>query len=324
MSFQARVLSNLFAVASCATVVQFTAVHAADLTRYISITGDNANLCTLAAPCRTLQRGIDVTPVRGELRVLDTGDYGTSATVNKSLTIAGNGKTVFLGAPLTIDSAGAVVALRSLTLSGQGTIATGVQITNASVVHIEQCLIHGFTGSGINANAAGLKLFVTDSTARDNGLYGLFIQADASRLTIDNSRFENNRQGLVIFSGRAAISRSILTGNIWGIQVQDASVSVTSTVAAQNAASGLGSSVGFLVSNFGVMTLESSHANGNDNGLFVGQNGLGRISNSTFTANSNGVFVDSPFGAAVESRRNNTIRGNTDNAVGPLTTIAAQ
>jgi len=41
--------------------------------RYVAATGRDANPCTQTAPCKTLQRGIDVTPGGGELRVLSSG-----------------------------------------------------------------------------------------------------------------------------------------------------------------------------------------------------------------------------------------------------------
>jgi hypothetical protein len=111
------------------------AARAVDNTRYIGITGNNANPCTLAQPCRTFQRGINMTPEGGELRILDSGFYGNNATINKSLTITGNGNTVYLGAVLTINEADAVVALGGLVLNGQGTISAGVNIAAASAVH---------------------------------------------------------------------------------------------------------------------------------------------------------------------------------------------
>ena len=52
-------------------VVWSTPVAAADNIRYVSTTGNNANTCTLSAPCRSLQRGINVTPANGELRILN-------------------------------------------------------------------------------------------------------------------------------------------------------------------------------------------------------------------------------------------------------------
>ena len=59
MSAFTRFAFKPFALAVLATVVGST-THAADGIRYVSVTGKNANACTLTAPCRTLQRGINV------------------------------------------------------------------------------------------------------------------------------------------------------------------------------------------------------------------------------------------------------------------------
>ncbi|MPZ59419.1 MAG: hypothetical protein GEU91_23635, partial [Rhizobiales bacterium] len=139
-----------------------------------------------------------------------------NATVRKSLTISGNGNTVYLGSPITVDKAGAVVALRGLVLNGQGTIDDGISIVAAAAVHIERCVIHGFTSIGIVATAPGAQVFVLDSISRDNGFAGLIINAgSSSRLTVDNSRFENHgNDGVVVASGLATISRSTSSGNV--------------------------------------------------------------------------------------------------------------
>ena len=170
---------KLLALATCAAAASSVA-QAADNTRYISITGDNANACTLAAPCRTLQHGINVTPVGGELRILDFGVSANNATVSKSMTISGNDNTIFLGTVIAIDDAAAVVTLRGLTLIGQGTVDNGISIVAAAVVHIERCVIHNFTLRGIYATAEGVEVFVADSVSRDNGNAGLHIAAGSS------------------------------------------------------------------------------------------------------------------------------------------------
>src|SRR5262245_51526848 len=110
MSWHKRVVFTLLTIAACA--IAASSAQAADDTRYVSITGSDANACTLAAPCHTLQRGIDATPAGGELRVRDSGFYGSNATVSKSMTISGNGNTIFLDASIVIDDADAAVTLR--------------------------------------------------------------------------------------------------------------------------------------------------------------------------------------------------------------------
>jgi hypothetical protein len=291
------------------------AAHAADNTRYVSITGKNANPCTLAQPCKTLQRGIAMTPAGGELRILDSGFYGNNPNIRKSLTISGNGSTVYLGGVLTINNAGATVTLRNLILDGQGTVAVGISITAATTVHIERCLVHRFTGDGINATANGVVVNILDSISRDNGNIGFnIVGAGASQVTIDNSRFERNTgAGVGIQSGRAAISRSIASRNLHGIFAQSGFISVISTTSAYNVSTGFGAAAG------GVILVESSVSHGNATGVLANPGTTIVISNSTVTGNTTGIANS----GTVETRENNTVRGNTNSLGGafPLTPI---
>jgi hypothetical protein len=177
------------------------------------------------------------------------------------------------------------------------------------------CVVHGFAQSGVAATSGGVELFVIDSISRDNGGHGLIIDAGSERVTVDNSRFENNgANGVGVLSGRAAISRSIVTGNNNGIASVTSSVSVLSSIAAHSFCTG------FLASPGGTITVDSSVAHGNGgNGLAVNLGGAARISNSTFTSNATGI---NNISGTVETRENNTVRGNTNNQVsGALTPI---
>jgi hypothetical protein len=295
--------------------------QAADNTRYVGITGKNVNPCTLALPCRTLQVGINATPAGGEVQILDPGFYGNNANIKKSLTIAGNGNTVYLGGVLTIDKAGAVVALRGLVLDGQGTIQHGINIVDAAKVHIERCVVHGFTSQGILSTATDVEVFVLDSISRDNGGSGfnLFNETGLQRTTIDNSRFESNgANGIIIQSGRATISRSIASNNASdGIvsHVPPIIVAVRETTVAHNGNNGFTAR--------GPMTVDSSLAFGNVRGLSVSNlsGSLARISNSTFTDNGTGL---SNSGGTLETRGNNTVEGNTTDVSGALTPISGK
>jgi len=120
-----RVLTAL--AVTGATVALISTAQAADTVRYVSIDGSNANNCKQAAPCRTLQRGINTTPVGGELRILTSGDYGSPANITKSMTVTGNGHTIHLGAAITINDASVRVILRQLVVNGKQ-IAKGLSI----------------------------------------------------------------------------------------------------------------------------------------------------------------------------------------------------
>jgi hypothetical protein len=282
MSVHTRFIVELLAPAAFIAAAGLPA-QAVDNTRYVSVNG-SGNACTLAAPCGSLQVGIDATPVGGELRLLDSGvPANNAARVRKSMTISGDGNTVFPGVSITIDDPAAVVALRGLTLNGRGAIANGISIAAAAVVHIESCVIHNFSQDGIIVTAEGVSVFVVSSASRDNGGGGLLLNAPGgASLTIDNSHFDNNAANGVfaLAQGSATIRRSTASGNGFN---------------------------GFQT--FGpVMTLDSSFGVGNIlRGLsVVGGPALARISNSTFTDNGTGINSS----GTVETRQNNTVRGN--------------
>jgi hypothetical protein len=288
------------------------AAHAGVLS-YVSSTGNDANACTFAAPCRTLQRAISATKTGGEVRVIDSAGYGAAIAIGKSITISGDGATIFAG-KITINSASAVVTLRGLLLNGGGTLDIGVNIQAAKAVHIERCTIYGF-GDGVALTATAADLTVTDSVMRDNGADGLVAAgATNARVTVDNSRFENNGQhGLyVALSAPASVSRSVASGNgVAGIQVEQAKITITATTSNHNG------TYGYFLSS-GEMTLESVTADTNANGLFV-NTGTARLSNSVITGNSNaGIFVST---GTLLTRQNNTVSGNTADVSGTLTPL---
>jgi hypothetical protein len=307
--------ANVTALFALVTVLAPTAAQAADNTRYVSTTGRNANACTLAAPCRTLHKGISATPVGGELRILDSGFYGNNATIRKSLTISGNGNTVYLGTAITIDDAAAVVALRGLALNGQGTIARGIEIAAAASVYIERCVVHRFTAEGIRMDADAAHLFVTDTTVRENGSLGLLTIANAtSWLTVDNSRFETNGATGLLAQGfmESTVTRSIFSGNSGnGFVTFGGRANVTSSTAAHNTGDGFRPQGG-------PMTVESSVARGNGGAGFATFGNTLRISNSVSTDNAIGIRNN---GGTVRTRENNTVEGNTTDVDGTLTPV---
>ena len=166
------------AVAACATVSLAGAARA-DNVVYVSIKGSDSNNCLPGSPCRSLQAGINKAPAGGEVRFLDSGYFG-AATINKTITIAGDGNTLNPAGTITINSATAVVKLRDLVLDGAASSAHGITVTAAAAVHIEHCVIEHFTDDGVNANGATTKLFMSDSIARENGATGLFVSASGA------------------------------------------------------------------------------------------------------------------------------------------------
>jgi hypothetical protein len=313
----------------CAVLMLSTTAEAQGLVRYVSATGSNANPCTRTLPCRTLQAGVDAAPAGGEVQVLDSGEYGPTLTITKSITVSAIDVSATLSNPagyaVSINDPNAVVVLRGLHLTGLGTGERGISITDASAVHVERCDVERFVNGiiGPEAPTSPQELFITDTISRDNGQVGLWVDGSGVvvvRLTVDNSRFENNGiHGVLVHNGQATIARTVASTNgHTGIVVGFSSdVVISHSSATQNGVAGfqaLGNE-----SSVTSVALEDAVARGNSLwGLHVGTESIVRISNSTFT--NNGVGIEN--NGAVETRGNNTVSGNGTDLLGdPLTPL---
>lgn len=308
------------AFAFCGVLTAPANVHAQAPVRFVSALGSDANPCTRTLPCLTLQRGVNIVPAGGEVQVLDSGDFGPTVYIAKSVTISADGVSATIGTPtagassIIINNANAVVALRGLLLTGGGTGLRGITIVNAAAVHIENCEVERFATDGILVYNVGTEMFISDSFSRLNGARGFSYTGTAgATLSIENSHFDDNTLSGIQLSGpvETAITNSVLAGNgSHGFFQTGGTSNLTWTTAAHNA------SVGFALSS-GQLTLEELIANGNTNfGLFVAAGATGRISNSTFA--NNGVGIRNS--GTVETRQNNTVAGNTTPLTGNVLT----
>jgi hypothetical protein len=173
---------------------------ASDAQIFISATGNDANICSRMSPCRTLQRGIDATGAGRVMTLLNSGEYGPTATIEKSITIVADGVSATVrslaagSTAITIDNSSAPVVLRGLLVTGGGTGQRGIDIADALAVHIVGCQVERFTQQGVRLDMDAAELHVADTISRDNGSHGLHVLETGlnSRLVVDNSRFENN------------------------------------------------------------------------------------------------------------------------------------
>ena len=275
---------------------------------FVSGLGNDANPGTREQPKRTFASALPVTDAGGEIVVLDSAGFASSTLlINKSVSIIAPpglyaGLRVASGAAIKI-TAGVddIVVLRGLSITGAGGGGgTGINITGAGNVHIENCVISGFRSSNplvpshgiVCAGARGV--FIKDTIARENfnGIY-----ATAGMLSLDRVRIEGNQQnGLLIGAGvKAVIGHSVASGNVSGLVAEGsgAELSMEDCTVAQNEYVG----------------------------IWIQTGALGRLSNSTVINNGSGVTL-SQSSAFLESRQNNTVRGNGTNSNSPPTAIS--
>jgi len=238
------------------SVLFLTAAVQAQPVRFVSSSGLDTNNCTRTAPCRNLQRGIDRTPVRGELQILDSGNYGDNAAIAKSITISAVGVAATVGA-IFINKPSATVVLHGILLTGAslGFGSRGITVGAAAAVHIVGCQIERFSDAGITIHADNARVYISNTTVRGNGLHGVHIETTSSgaRLTISNSRFENNANAGIFLNGtggsQVTIEHSVLSGNgARGLFVGNGGIARISNSMVTDNGTGLEQSIGTLQS----------------------------------------------------------------------------
>jgi len=137
-----------------------------------SVAGNDANNCSLVAPCRTIGHAVSQTNPGGEVVVLDSAGYGPF-TIDRAITVQAApgvyaGVTAPAGNAIQINAGVADrVVLRGLTINGLGTGSAGIAFTGGGAeLHVENCVINGFVDWGIISFFA---LRVQDTIVRDSG-----------------------------------------------------------------------------------------------------------------------------------------------------------
>lgn len=297
---------ELRALAALALSLLVNSAGSAQATRtWVSGVGDDANPCSRTAPCKTFAGAISKTAAGGEIDVLDPGGFG-AVTITKSITIDGNGTFAsVLGAGtngIIVNAGGSdVVTIRNISINGAGTGLNGIRFLAGGALHVENCVIFGFSQKGIDFEpGASSKLFVKDTIIRNNSGGGALSKPGSfgsAVATLDNVRLDGNLFGVQAERGS--------TVTIRGSEVSGSS---------QNGIAAFGGSAVFI-------HVEDSVVTGNGAGIRSGGGSTTvRLSNVTAVGNGTGLLL---FGGAVESYGNNRLLGNTTD-VSPTATIAQQ
>jgi hypothetical protein len=195
---------------------------------WVSGVGDDANPCSRTAPCKTFAGAISKTAAGGEISVLDPGGFG-AVTITKSITIDGSGT---LGSILASGTNGIsvnagvndVVVLRGLSINGASTGTNGVNVLSASHVRVENCIIFGFTLSGIRATAGGTVDVAGTTLANDAG--AAITAGGTTVVTVNRSQLSLGGVGIAAAETAQVTARdTVITGfTTAGVMAADTSV----------------------------------------------------------------------------------------------------
>lgn len=278
--------------------------------------GADTNDCSLATPCRTIARALQMVAAGGDVIILDTGDYDP-VVINKSVTISASpGVTATITATATIPNgirvagpADAVVVLRGLTIRGAAGIradSAGILFRTGARLYVENCVISGFRS--IDGFAYGIKIFndgasrtfISNTTIRETNGSGILVEAvnqmnpRTTIVTIDGSRIEGSGGPGILARGpgaSVAIRNTIFAGN-----------GVNNDIGGGGVAADLNASI----------NIDNSQITGDGKeGITAHGNSAIRVSNTTITGNQTGLSTAG--GGQILSRGNNTVEDNGTN-----------
>jgi hypothetical protein len=329
----------------CSLLVATHAEGASQRT-FVSTIGVNNPVCAIGAPCRDFAAAIAATSPGGEVIVLDSGGYG-SVTIAQSVSIIAPpgvyaGISVFAGAGLTVAAGPADrVALRGLTINGQGG-NTGIVVTSAGEVHVEQCVVANLAQDGIRVDG-GTSIHVRSSVVRSNGRHGLFVAAGTPEVRVVDSQFARNAQhGVLVAAGTldaaritaddngsngvraqptaavdiavtltdSALAGNSLTGAVAIPNVAGATtrLAIARSTSARNGGGGFGTNTMGLGTSF-LTVADSAALENNGNGIIVsGSNATGNVSRSTIVR-SVGPDFDQGGASVFRSSGDNALTG---------------
>ena len=258
---------------------------------WVSGVGDDGNVCSRTAPCKTFTGAISKTAAGGEVNILDSSGYGF-VTITKSITIDGAGAFASILAAsgttgITINAGATdVVTIRNLSINGVGTGLDGIRFTSGKALNIDNVKIFGFTSDGIEVNkTASGALNIEESIISDCAGAGIRIASSSGAVStvVGRTRIHNCGSGIQA-SGNAVLDirdSDFFTNNIaLLVDAANAQASVFNVRFASN-------SVGI-----------------------TAKAGVARIIGNTFFSNSTGI---NPAGGSICSTGNNRFAGNSKN-----------
>jgi hypothetical protein len=293
-----RSIYSLLAIVAL-TLAASSLAHAQATRTWVSGVGDDVNPCSRTAPCKTFAGAISKTATGGEIDALDPGGFG-AITITKSITIDGQGTMASILAAGTNgvnvnDSASgspstAVVNLRNLSINGATTGLVGINISSGRTVNVENVVIVGFRAG----NGNGIR---DSRTVATNPASQLFVTAT----TIYNTSGAAVTVGTAAGAGLRAFFDGvhIYANSLHGIQAAN-----SATVHIRNSSIGGNSGDAVRVETSAKANVISSMLSGNLTGV---NNVGGTVNLADASIFNNGTGVT----GTVVSSGNNNVRDNT-------------
>jgi hypothetical protein len=264
---------------------------------YLASDGNDANPCTVQAPCRLLPAALAAVKEGGEVWIMDSANFNTAPVViNKSVSIlaipGALGSIVGSGGDaILINTAGVKVSLRNLKILNFSAGQNGIHMTNGASLKVEGCEIAGFATNpyaGIKVNTPA-KATIVDTIVRDN-FAGIWFDSgsigDITRTTVVGNAYIGIWAFPTVDSTvTVTVTDSVSSNNNWGFVAfgdlsRPAKMTISRSTAAHNAFSGFQTDG----STTAVMTVSGSVASHNGKYGFINAGGTFRslVDNTVF------------------------------------------
>jgi len=279
---------------------------------FVASSGNDANPCSLVAPCRGFTAALAQTSPNGEIVVLDSAGYGTvaiaqSVAINAPAGVYAGISVLSFGPGVAISGTGLKVVLRGLTINGFGG-AYGIRVlsgSSGSELVVEGCEISGFNYGVLVDSAATVA--ITDTIVRNN-LWGIFVGNGATVTVARSSVLLNQNEAIMIYGpappglpSSIVVTDSVIAGRGTGYAAN----------CIDNSVSGAGSGTGNI-------SVTRSTITDCQSGIFLGSVGTVTVSHSMVTRNLWGFNNSS---GSFFTLGDNHVSGNMTESAGTITSI---
>jgi len=318
--------------AMAASVLVCSSAQAALFRAYLASDGNDANPCTLQAPCRLLPAALNAVADGGEIWMLDSANFNTvPVNITKSVSILAVpgvvGSVVATGGnAINISALSVNVALRNLVvvpLPGGGGVH-GISLSGAgSRLTVEHCLIAGLPNTGILATST-TTLNIENSTIRGN-VFGVIVRSGASATVTRAVITGNSDTGIWVNAESAStttiadISESTISGGSWGITVNSSAGTAVARASLRNSSivqTGTGATAQSTAAALVTLAASNNVFSNNNFGLVANFTGS-RILASGNTVSNNNVGLRNN-GGLFEVAGNNAVRANVAETQGSI------
>lgn len=242
-----------------------------------------AILCTLTAPCATLQAAIQVTAPNGIVTVIDPGSNYGGAGINITQSITIDAK------PTSAGVFGANVMINAG--PGSNVVLRGLEIDQAASNGNREA---GY--AGINVLSVGL-LDVEDTSI--TGFINGIVVTTVAQMRVRNSSMLLNANGIALSSGNTVLDHVHILAPLTGLLVSNSNATlVNSDVSFAN--------TGVLASTGSVVTIASSSISFCGEGI-QSQGGEILLSGSTLTGNKSSLLPNGAKSTGMVSFQNNVV-----------------